>query len=711
MKLVLSVLALTTTSLLFAHQGEHFIPLKKEYEMAQRSEFINKGILSTEGQTNLLLVGIDPIGELSKIFRQRRLNNKIRPKIKKARATQEKIKNDQLLSELIGPMREVFRLPLNHHYEETLTINSRRQYQSDTPYMIPNTLFNSYQINLKFEANFIQKMLGQVVGRVAQLPVRVNCEKDVTLYLGGRIISGNRHSLASKIIDIPLLGDTTPRLKLKDAKNNCSLYRADRDRENFLVIKSMPSEHILPRLLKARDMCATDISKSNGDPKNLKEVFFSSRWDHFTCPLEIDLTDKTTFLRGPYFSFNARVRRLLGRDLTHNEISAQDPFIDLDFSQAPKLDFILVSSLNFTSDFYGNLLARLLKYHASQGTHIEIFVAAPVLSSKDNALLRSMREFSPNFRIRRHRHQNIYLRDGTLVDTLHRVNHIKSFIGISLENPELSFSISGGRNIRDSYIFDEKPDHSSRPGLTDYASGEAAFVYYDDFDILIEDHQFVLQKTAQIMKYIYQDNTQWFTPKSLVINSKALSNSPNFSEGQIRHFLSIPHSDNYALEDFFVTLINNSNESIYMTTPYFRPTPRITQALNEAIERGVQINVLTRINLAGDGVPSLAEDVNKSGINEFFEKANIYEWTEPASIMHAKIAVFDDTIGKVSSININSRTFWHDLEHAIIYYDTEKSISLREEIKNYMRDATLIEEKEKIKFYNRWILSLTGSFF
>ena len=103
----------------------------------------------------------------------------------------------------------------------------------------------------------------------------------------------------------------------------------------------------------------------------------------------------------------------------------------------------------------------------------------------------------------------------------------------------------------------------------------------------------------------------------------------------------------------FQTLIAGARKSIYITTPYFLPDRSMAEELVQAVKRGVSVNVI---------VPGKHDDhaLTRSSGRSAYGKllkagANVYEY-EP-SMIHAKIAIFDNAWIVVGSTNLDNRSF------------------------------------------------------
>ncbi len=451
-------------------------------------------------------------------------------------------------------------------------------------------------------------------------------------------------------------------------------------------------------------------------PTNSVESFFWSQdFVNTTCPKTFE---KLTNLKDPILAFQTRIQNLTGAIIPEGDIKKQDPTMPLDFSTAPRYDIIYISSLNFSADFLGNILARALRYHADRGTQIRILVPDVSITKKDLNILKWLASNRPNVKFQRYQFKMSDGEDGALIDKFHRVNHTKVFIGYSTSHPENNFFITGGRNIRDSYFFKDPTLLKRWSYLKNYAEEEEDYIYYDDMEIEIRGNDFIKSVLAQVLSLWNRDlDNQNFRSTNINIPAQLSPDQKNrlISSPQklplIRHFTSLPYVDGYQLEKIYVQLIDSAQNEILMTSPYFRPPKSIGAAFQRAHDRGVKIKIITRVNLNGDTVPKIAEEVNREGINEYLNAAEFFEWSDDKSILHEKLIVVDQKLSFVSSVNLNHRSFLHDIESGTMILDPEITAKIHSEISTCLSKSKIITQKFKVNFFNHFILELAEGYF
>ncbi len=113
--------------------------------------------------------------------------------------------------------------------------------------------------------------------------------------------------------------------------------------------------------------------------------------------------------------------------------------------------------------------------------------------------------------------------------------------------------------------------------------------------------------------------------------------------------------------------LESARSSINITTPYFVPDRRISEALVNAARRGVKVSVL----IAGQ-VDNTVDRVVRVASRQALGAAlkggvKVYEYT--AALLHAKTLVIDGTWASIGSANLDNRSFALNHELNVAFYD------------------------------------------
>jgi putative cardiolipin synthase len=404
------------------------------------------------------------------------------------------------------------------------------------------------------------------------------------------------------------------------------------------------------------------------DPAGMEEldrVFYASRWLSQSCALPLG---SPILLRKSRDGFNAKVEALLGKRLPDSALDKADPEMPLDFSSAPKLRLIYLSSLEFKADFSGRVMERLIRHHAALGTKVRVLVTDVLEREKDDAMLHRLASEFPNVELQEYRWQADHGAPfDEQISQLHKTHHIKMLTALA-EEPGRSRVIVGGRNIHDGFLFHRPLDLIRYPDLEQYGKTDGFSLNYysnwSDFDIEIADQATVETLAAHLSTIWLRDaDTNLSRPFSVPVRSIAAP------RGVARHFISVPYEDGHALEAYFVELIDTAEHRIEIVNPYLNLTPDIARAFDRALARGVKIDVVGRIDLKGDIGGRFLTALNKLFVEKYGDRINIREFKAPDVVLHSKIMMIDERLVAISSVNLNNRSFFHDSENGMVVLD------------------------------------------
>ncbi|MDF1740078.1 MAG: cardiolipin synthase [Verrucomicrobiales bacterium] len=127
---------------------------------------------------------------------------------------------------------------------------------------------------------------------------------------------------------------------------------------------------------------------------------------------------------------------------------------------------------------------------------------------------------------------------------------------------------------------------------------------------------------------------------------------------------------------FFLTMINNATDRIWIATPYFVPNEKLVSALQLAAIRGVDVRVL----MPGISDSRLVEMTSYSYLDEL-EKAGVKMFKYQEGFMHQKVVVVDDSISAIGSANFDNRSFHLNFEITGIVHDIGFNAEVAEMLK------------------------------
>ncbi|TIT65815.1 MAG: phosphatidylserine/phosphatidylglycerophosphate/cardiolipin synthase family protein [Mesorhizobium sp.] len=429
----------------------------------------------------------------------------------------------------------------------------------------------------------------------------------------------------------------------------------------------------------------------------LERAFYAGRWLSQTCAMPIG---QPRLLRKSRDGFNAKVEALMGAPLSDAAIDKGDPELPLDFSKAPRLKLIYLSSLEFKADFSGRIIERLIRYHAALGAKVRIMVTDVLERDKDDAMLQRLAAEFPNVELQEYRWRADH---GAPIDEqisqLHKTHHIKMLATLA-QDPARSRVIIGGRNIHDGFLFHRPIDLSRYPDLEQYGKTDGLSLNYysnwSDFDIEFADRAMVETLAAHLSTIWLRDaDTNLARPFSIPVHGDGLPS------GNARHFISVPYEDDHALEAYFVELVDAAQHHIQIVNPYLNLTPSLARAFDRALARGVKIDIVGRIDLKGDIGGRFLTALNKLFVEKYGDRIDIREFKAPDVVLHSKIMLIDEKLVAISSVNLNNRSFFHDSENGMMVLDPAFYARIKPVYDDYLAHSNPVSTKLTIPWAYR----------
>lgn len=420
----------------------------------------------------------------------------------------------------------------------------------------------------------------------------------------------------------------------------------------------------------------------------LERVFYGARWLSQTCPFD---AGRPLLLSDPTEAFNAKVAALLGSPLPAGFLQRGDPGAPLDFSRAPRLQLIYVSYLDIKADFSGRVFDRLLRYHAARGVPIRVIASDVLEHDKDRAMLERLAADHLNVQYKSFAWKPP--RGGTIdekISQYYKVHHTKLLATLSADSGR-SVAIIGGRNIHDGFLFPNPVDLSKYPELQQYNQVRGLTLnYYSnwrDLDLAIYGDAATEALAAHMSTLWHEDaTTHMVRPFTL-----AVSGGTDRRSGVARHFISVPYSDGKALERYYVDLIDVARETIEIVNPYLNLTPALEAALDRALDRGVSVTVIGRIDMSGDLGGSVLTQLNRLFVAKHVGRMKIYDYRDSKLLLHSKVLMIDGRFVISSSVNLNNRSFIHDNENGVAVLDRGFYARMKEIFETYRKAAIPVD--------------------
>lgn len=579
--------------------------------------------------------------------------------------------------------------------------------------LIPNSRFH---ISVALE-NRLERPLNPshaVAKKAAEITARFECSAPVRIKKA--LAFDQKDAVRGEfIIANGATGHGRPEIVFGSEPVRCDVYfKRAQDKDFVAGLRIISDDSLEDQRLagQVREICYHDPEEGK-NPAAGGAVGLMARmaYDNVTC---VHRATEARLLSVPYEGISEKFRALSGSLLTPQQIEKKDPEMVLDFTRAPKLDFVALSALEFKNDFYGHLMARALRFHAERGAKVKIMVPATpfMVQAKDKVLLEALKSYSPNVEIL------YYEFNGKNLHRFHRTVHAKILVALSRSQPEANLVITGGRNVKDTFVFRERPDYRHHPSMIQYGKDEP-FIFMADLEILVRSREIALQVASQLVSMMYQDTEMWryrpttlHVPTRLSAGFKAEIERRLRGETFVRHLISAPYVDNRQMEQLFVDLFTSAKRSVKIVSPYFRPTPKIADALTAAVDRGVVIEFVTGVSLKGDNSPAVTEDVTQDSVNRFRDKLKIYAWNGRGSMLHSKAVLVDEEVLYIGGTNLNNRSFNHDIECGFVLSGPEIGKQFSKLFREfYVAQSYEITEAQRISLLARIVIPILGGFF
>jgi cardiolipin synthase len=182
---------------------------------------------------------------------------------------------------------------------------------------------------------------------------------------------------------------------------------------------------------------------------------------------------------------------------------------------------------------------------------------------------------------------------------------------------------------------------------------------------------------------------------------------PDQGEGLVQPFSDIP-SDNIQLgRDAYLNMISRAQKYIYIMSPYFIVDNETLTALCLAAKSGVDVRLIAPH--IGDSwyvhlmTRSYYEDLIANGVA-------VYEYTP--GFIHAKNMVCDDELAICGSINFDYRSFYLQMECAVLLYHCQSVIDMKRDFENTQQKCLQImaDDCYHDPWYNRFLRMLLKIF-
>jgi len=154
------------------------------------------------------------------------------------------------------------------------------------------------------------------------------------------------------------------------------------------------------------------------------------------------------------------------------------------------------------------------------------------------------------------------------------------------------------------------------------------------------------------------------------------------------------------MRSFFLDELRRAKTHVLLVSPYFAPGPRVLDALAEASDRGVCVELL----LAGHSDHPVLRRAVRVFIPRLISRG-VRVFEDPHRMMHAKLAVFDDSLAVVGTSNLDRQSLVHSSEVNAVIEGPETAEWILEHFGTNVLDVRSIDRAflERRSLLTRWI--------
>lgn len=142
----------------------------------------------------------------------------------------------------------------------------------------------------------------------------------------------------------------------------------------------------------------------------------------------------------------------------------------------------------------------------------------------------------------------------------------------------------------------------------------------------------------------------------------------------------------------YVRVLLEARRYVYMESPYFLPTEPILFAMRTAALAGVDVRLM--IPMHADS--KIVEWASISYVMETLE-AGVKVYLYQSGFNHSKLLVSDDYISTCGSTNVDFRSFEHNFESNIFFYDEAMALRMKALFLTDQQQCQLIDEVRKVE--------------
>lgn len=143
----------------------------------------------------------------------------------------------------------------------------------------------------------------------------------------------------------------------------------------------------------------------------------------------------------------------------------------------------------------------------------------------------------------------------------------------------------------------------------------------------------------------------------------------------------------------FETVVMLAEKRLWITTPYFNPSRRLTQLLIQAAERNVDVQIM----IPGPHIDKRLSLVAAEEQAVDLLEAGVWLHRFQPTMLHVKQLVADDSVAIFGSVNFNERSMFKDEEVAVVAIDEKLNKVLAADFLDDLERCTTIADRSELQ--------------
>ena len=211
-----------------------------------------------------------------------------------------------------------------------------------------------------------------------------------------------------------------------------------------------------------------------------------------------------------------------------------------------------------------------------------------------------------------------------------------------------------------------------------------------------DTHLRICGEAVKALQFHFLTTWDFVTEDKIQVKSEYFDDFECEGDVSLQITASGPDTDWPNIMEAILSGINNAEEYIYITTPYFIPNDQILSALQIAAKIGLDVKLIIPEKsdswIAENATFSFLEPLLEAGVGVY-----LYE----KGFIHAKTMAVDDIFSTVGTCNLDNRSFNINFEINAVIYNEEKTKELKSQFNDDLKDCHQLD-LERWKERSKW---------